>query len=91
MKIYDNPKFFKAYSQMERSKYGLSSAGEWYQMKKLFPSISNAWWDAQTYDAISERAEGIKTNVSKNILKDFGRLFLYDVDFVVYIWLKLIC
>ena len=42
MKIYDNPKFFKAYSQMERSKYGLSSAGEWHQMKKLFPDLTGA-------------------------------------------------
>ncbi len=36
---YDNKKFFEEYSKMPRSKYGLSSAGEWHQLKPLFPSL----------------------------------------------------
>ena len=39
MQIYDDPVFFKAYSQMDRSKYGLSAAGEWHQLEKLFPDV----------------------------------------------------
>ena len=41
MQIYDDPEFFKAYSQMDRSKYGLSAAGEWHQLKKLFSDVHN--------------------------------------------------
>ncbi len=37
---YDNPKFFEQYSQMSRSKQGLEAAGEWRQLKKLFPDVS---------------------------------------------------
>ena len=39
MQIYDDPVFFKAYSRMDRSKYGLSAAGEWHQLEKLFPDV----------------------------------------------------
>lgn len=41
MQNYDDPGFFKAYSQMDRSKYGLSAAGEWHQLEKLFPDVRN--------------------------------------------------
>ncbi|MEI5993768.1 class I SAM-dependent methyltransferase [Candidatus Enterococcus mansonii] len=37
---YDNPHFFEAYSQMERSKKGLEGAGEWHELKKLLPDFS---------------------------------------------------
>lgn len=36
---YDNENFFNQYAQMPRSKEGLSAAGEWHQLKPLFPSI----------------------------------------------------
>lgn len=36
---YDNENFFNQYAQMYRSKDGLSSAGEWHQLKPLFPSL----------------------------------------------------
>ena len=36
---YDNEKFFEEYSKMPRSKDGLSAAGEWHQLKPLFPSL----------------------------------------------------
>lgn len=37
--IYDNEEFFNQYSQMARSKAGLSAAGEWHQLKPLFPPL----------------------------------------------------
>ncbi len=37
---YDNPAFFDAYSQMERSKKGLAGAGEWPALKALLPELA---------------------------------------------------
>ncbi|MDO5417915.1 MAG: class I SAM-dependent methyltransferase [Lachnospiraceae bacterium] len=37
--IYDNDAFFDAYAQMDRSRKGLSGAGEWHQLKPLFPDL----------------------------------------------------
>ena len=40
MKIeYDNDEFFQQYARMARSREGLSGAGEWHQLKKLFPDV----------------------------------------------------
>ena len=39
MQIYDDPEFFRVYSQMDRSRHGLSAAGEWHQLEKLFPDV----------------------------------------------------
>lgn len=39
--IYDNEDFFKAYADMERSKKGPEAAGEWHQLKPLFPDLKN--------------------------------------------------
>lgn len=36
---YDNEKFFEAYATMARSKEGLKAAGEWHQLKPLFPPL----------------------------------------------------
>ena len=36
---YDNEMFFEEYGKMSRSRYGLSAAGEWHQLKPLFPSL----------------------------------------------------
>ena len=36
---YDNEKFFNEYAKMPRSKEGLSAAGEWHQLKTLFPEV----------------------------------------------------
>lgn len=36
---YDNEVFFQQYAQMERSKKGLSGAGEWHQLRPLFPPV----------------------------------------------------
>ncbi len=36
---YDNAHFFKEYANMARSKEGLNAAGEWHQLKPLFPPL----------------------------------------------------
>ena len=36
---YDNEAFFQQYAQMSRSREGLSAAGEWHQLKPLFPPL----------------------------------------------------
>lgn len=38
--IYDNEDFFNEYSKMSRSQQGLEGAGEWRQLKSLFPNLS---------------------------------------------------
>ena len=37
---YDNQAFFQQYAEMSRSKEGLSAAGEWSQLRPLFPELS---------------------------------------------------
>ncbi|MGI6006656.1 MAG: class I SAM-dependent methyltransferase [Ruminococcus sp.] len=37
--VYDQEEFFKRYADMDRSRRGLSGAGEWHQLKKMFPSL----------------------------------------------------
>lgn len=37
--IYDDPAFFAAYSQMQRSQAGLSAAGEWPAFRALLPDL----------------------------------------------------
>lgn len=37
--IYDDEGFFEAYAKMPRSQGGLDSAGEWHQLKPLFPRL----------------------------------------------------
>lgn len=36
---YDNEHFFQEYAKMPRSKEGLPAAGEWHQLKPLFPNL----------------------------------------------------
>ena len=36
---YENEVFFQQYAQMPRSREGLSAAGEWHQLKPLFPPL----------------------------------------------------
>jgi len=36
---YDNETFFSQYAQMSRSREGLKAAGEWHQLKPLFPPL----------------------------------------------------
>ena len=37
---YDNPEFFSQYRRFPRSVEGLSAAGEWHALQKLFPAFS---------------------------------------------------
>ena len=37
---YDNPGFFSQYRRFPRSVEGLSAAGEWHALQKLFPDFS---------------------------------------------------
>jgi len=37
--VYDNSKFFDAYGRMYRSIHGLDGAGEWHELRKLFPDF----------------------------------------------------
>lgn len=36
---YENDIFFEEYAKMSRSRDGLKSAGEWRQLKSLFPPL----------------------------------------------------
>ena len=36
---YDNELFFTKYSKMDRSKKGLSGAGEWSELQKILPDF----------------------------------------------------
>lgn len=36
---YDRESFFNEYAKMARSQGGLSAAGEWHQLKPLFPNL----------------------------------------------------
>ena len=38
--VYDDPQFFQAYAQMPRSRQGLDGAGEWHQLRALFPDLT---------------------------------------------------
>lgn len=38
--IYDDKQFFEAYAHMPRSRQGLAGAGEWHQLKHLFPNLA---------------------------------------------------
>ncbi len=37
--IYDNDIFFEEYEKMERSQKGLEGAGEWHQLRRMFPNL----------------------------------------------------
>ena len=38
--VYDDPTFFDHYAQMGRSRGGLAAAGEWSQLRALFPPLA---------------------------------------------------
>lgn len=40
MNLYDNERFFEAYANMARSRGGLEAAGEWHQLRPLFPDVA---------------------------------------------------
>ncbi len=42
MALYDDAQFFDAYGQMARSRGGLAAAGEWHQLRPLFPPLAGS-------------------------------------------------
>lgn len=40
--VYDEKEFFEQYARMSRSRQGLEGAGEWHQLKKMFPSLKGS-------------------------------------------------
>lgn len=40
--IYDDKEFFEAYADMARSRDGLSAAGEWHQLRRMFPPLEGS-------------------------------------------------
>ena len=40
---YENPAFFAEYAKMPRSQEGLSAAGEWHQLRPLFPPLEGKY------------------------------------------------
>lgn len=55
---YDNEQFFREYAKMARSRDGLRSAGEWHQLKPLFPPLQGRTfliWDAGTAGTANSR------------------------------------
>lgn len=38
--IYDNEKFYEEYAKMARSRQGLDGAGEWHQLRPMFPDFT---------------------------------------------------
>ena len=38
--LYDNDRFFQEYAKMSRSREGLAGAGEWHQLRPLFPPLA---------------------------------------------------
>lgn len=73
---YDNKKLFEEYSRFPRSVEGLSAAGEWHELKKLFPGFERkrvldigcgfGWHCA--YAAEQGAAYVLGTDISKKML-----------------------
>lgn len=75
--IYDNEQFFQTYSRFPRSVQGLSAAGEWHELKKLFPEFRNKrvldlgcgfGWHCR-YAAEQGAARVVGTDISANMLR----------------------
>ena len=78
---YDDPKFFEQYSKMPRSRQGLEAAGEWHQLKELFPNMSGSsvldlgcgyGWHCR-YAAEQGAARILGLDISEKMLAEAGR------------------
>ena len=74
---YDDPRFFEKYSQMARSRKGLSGAGEWHELEKLLPDFHGRrvldlgcgyGWHCQ-YAAGHGAASVLGTDISQKMLE----------------------
>ena len=78
---YDNESFFHQYAQMSRSKQGLSAAGEWHQLKPLFPALQGKkvldlgcgyGWHSK-FSAEQGAAEVLGIDLSKKMIEEAKR------------------
>lgn len=79
--IYDDPTFFEQYAQMPRSRGGLAAAGEWHQLRPLFPPLAGkavldlgcgyGWHCKYAADQGAARVLGI--DVSEKMLAEAAR------------------
>ena len=70
---YDDEHFFEQYAQMTRSRYGLPGAGEWHQLKEMFPPLKGSrvldlgcgygWHCKYAVDQGAEKVLGIDVSV----------------------------
>ena len=78
---YDDKHFFEQYAQMTRSKDGLAGAGEWHQLKKMFPPLEGSrvldlgcgygWHCKYAVDQGAEEVLGI--DVSRRMIEEAKR------------------
>ena len=78
---YDDKHFFDQYAQMTRSKDGLAGAGEWHQLKKMFPPLEGSrvldlgcgygWHCKYAVDQGAEEVLGI--DVSRRMIEEAKR------------------
>lgn len=76
--LYDDEKFYEEYANMPRSKQGLEAAGEWHQLKNLFPDMKGktlldlgcgyGWHCAYAIKQGAAHADGI--DLSENMIKE---------------------
>ena len=65
---YDNDIFFEKYSQMERSKKGLSGAGEWETLKALLPDFQGQrFW---IWAAVMAGTVSMPSNMEQSVLQE---------------------
>ncbi|WP_300683707.1 class I SAM-dependent methyltransferase [Acutalibacter sp. 1XD8-36] len=86
---YDDPKFFEQYSQMPRSRQGLKAAGEWHQLKELFPDVSGSsvldlgcgyGWHCR-YAAEQGAVRVLGLDISEKMLAEAGRSGGEDIEY----------
>lgn len=78
---YEDEKFFDEYAKMARSKEGLSGAGEWHQLKYLFPPLEGksvldlgcgyGWHCRFCVESGAEQVLGI--DLSQKMIEEAGR------------------
>lgn len=78
---YDNEKFFSEYAKMSRSREGLDAAGEWHQLKPLFPPLAGksvldlgcgyGWHCKYSIEKGASRVLGI--DLSRRMIEEAGR------------------
>lgn len=78
---YDNETFFEEYAQMSRSREGLSGAGEWHQLRPMFPPLTGLrvldlgcgyGWHCQ-FAAEQGAAQVLGIDLSEKMLAEAGR------------------